>query len=75
MDDIQEQQELANEISEAISNPIGFNQDIDEDDLLAELEGMEQEEMDSQVRVFLEETDSQVRVFLEEMDSQVRVIG
>jgi len=49
MDDIQEQQELANEISEAISNPIGFNQDVDEDDLLAELEGMEQEDMDEQL--------------------------
>ena len=49
MDDIQEQQELANEISEAISNPIGFNQDVDEDELLAELEGMEQEDMDEQV--------------------------
>ena len=30
MDDIAEQQEIANEISEAISNPIGFGQDMDE---------------------------------------------
>ena len=30
MDDISEQQEIANEISEAISNPIGFGQDMDE---------------------------------------------
>lgn len=30
MDDIAEQQEVANEISEAISNPIGFGQDVDE---------------------------------------------
>ena len=30
MDDVAEQQEIANEISEAISNPVGFGQDIDE---------------------------------------------
>ena len=42
MDDIQDQQEVAKEISEAISNPIGYN-DVDEDDLLAELEELEQE--------------------------------
>ena len=30
MDDIHEQQEIAQEISEAISNPVGFNQDVDE---------------------------------------------
>ena len=49
MDDIQEQQEIANEISDAISAPMGFGQDIDEDDLLAELEGMEQEDISAQV--------------------------
>ena len=30
MDDIAEQQEVANEIGEAISNPVGFGQDLDE---------------------------------------------
>ena len=30
MDDVAEQQEIANEISDAISNPVGFQQDIDE---------------------------------------------
>ncbi len=30
MDDIHEQQELAQEISEAISHPVGFNNDVDE---------------------------------------------
>ena len=30
MDDIAEQQEVAREISEAISNPVAFGQDIDE---------------------------------------------
>ncbi|KAL5246635.1 hypothetical protein ACHWQZ_G018748 [Mnemiopsis leidyi] len=48
MDDIAEQQDLANEISAAISSPMGFGNDVDEDELLAELEGMEQEEMDRQ---------------------------
>ena len=30
MDDVAEQQEIANEISEAISNPVGFGNDVDE---------------------------------------------
>lgn len=30
MDDVAEQQEIANEISNAISNPVGFGQDVDE---------------------------------------------
>lgn len=30
MDEVQEQQEIANEISEAISNPVGFDRDFDE---------------------------------------------
>ena len=30
MDELQEQQEISGEISEAISNPIGFGHDIDE---------------------------------------------
>lgn len=49
MDDIAEQQEVANEIAEAISNPVGFGQDVDEDELLAELEELEQEELDKQL--------------------------
>jgi len=49
MDDIAEQQELANEISSAISSPMGFGMEMDEDELLAELEGMEQEDMDRQL--------------------------
>lgn len=49
MDDIAEQQEVANEISDAISNPIGFGQDMDEDDLMAELEELEQESLDEQL--------------------------
>lgn len=49
MDDIAEQQEVANEIAEAISNPTGFGQDVDEDELLAELEELEQQELDEQL--------------------------
>ncbi|CAL1528047.1 unnamed protein product [Lymnaea stagnalis] len=49
MDDVAEQQEVANEISDAISHPVGFGQDLDEDDLLAELEELEQEELDRQL--------------------------
>lgn len=49
MDDVAEQQEIANEISDAISNPVGFGQDMDEDDLLAELEELEQEDLDEKL--------------------------
>jgi len=49
MDDIHEQQEIASEISEAISNPVGFNNDVDEDDLMKELEDLEQEGLDEQL--------------------------
>jgi len=48
MDDIQEQQELADEISNAISQQMGY-QDIDEEDLEAELEALEQEDLDEQL--------------------------
>uniref|UniRef100_A0A493T8U8 Charged multivesicular body protein 4B n=1 Tax=Anas platyrhynchos platyrhynchos TaxID=8840 RepID=A0A493T8U8_ANAPP len=46
MQDIAEQQELADEISTAISKPVGFGEDFDEDELMAELEELEQEELD-----------------------------
>jgi len=46
MDDIAEQQDVAREISDAISNPLAFETDVDEDELLRELEEMEQEELD-----------------------------
>lgn len=49
MDDIAEQQDVANEISEAISNPIGYSNDIDEDELARELEDLEQETIDEQM--------------------------
>ncbi|XP_051997263.1 charged multivesicular body protein 4b-like isoform X2 [Xyrauchen texanus] len=46
MQDITEQQELAQEISDAISKPGGFGEEFEEDELLAELEELEQEELD-----------------------------
>lgn len=46
MDDIAEQQDIASEISNAISNPVAFGQDIDEDELEKELEELEQEQLD-----------------------------
>jgi len=56
MDDIAEQQDVAKEISEAISNPVAFGQEFDEDeleaelnDLEAELELNEQEELDKEL--------------------------
>lgn len=49
MDDIAEQQEVAKEISEAISNPVAFGQDVEEDELLAELEELEQEVLDEKL--------------------------
>merc|ERR1739842_51931 len=55
MDDI-EQQNVAKEISDAISNPVAFGQEYDEDELEAELDALgeeleleEQEELDEQM--------------------------
>ncbi|ESO98319.1 hypothetical protein LOTGIDRAFT_203722 [Lottia gigantea] len=49
MDEVAEQNEIANEISDAISNPIGFGQDVDDDDLMAELEELEQQDIEEQL--------------------------
>jgi len=56
MDDIAEQQDVAKEISEAISNPVAFGQEFDEDELEAELDMLgeeleleEQEKLDDQL--------------------------
>jgi charged multivesicular body protein 4 len=49
MDDIRDQMDLANEISEAISQPVGFGNEFDEDELNQELEDLEQEELDQQL--------------------------
>jgi len=49
MDDIREQMDLANEVSSAISQPVGFGIEFDEDELNNELEALEQEEMDNKL--------------------------
>lgn len=49
MDDIAEQQDVAKEISDAISNPVAFGNDIDDDELERELEELEQEELDREL--------------------------
>eukprot|EP00069_Balaena_mysticetus_P000128 bmy_14874T0 len=46
MQDIADQQELAGETSTAISKSVGFGEEFDEDELMAELEELEQEELD-----------------------------
>ncbi|XP_061877592.1 charged multivesicular body protein 4c [Entelurus aequoreus] len=48
MEDINEQQDVAREINEAISRPYGDN--FDEDELLAELEELEQEQLDDSMK-------------------------
>jgi len=48
MEDIAEQQEVANEIANAISNPVGLQME-DEDDLLAELSALEEEELNEKL--------------------------
>ncbi|XP_019721831.1 charged multivesicular body protein 4c-like [Hippocampus comes] len=48
MEDINEQQDVAREINEAISRPYG--ETYDEDELLAELEELEQEDMEDNLR-------------------------
>ncbi|PWN97459.1 Snf7-domain-containing protein [Tilletiopsis washingtonensis] len=49
MDSIREQMDLTNEISDAISNPVGMGNDIDEDELKNELEELEQEELNQRL--------------------------
>lgn len=51
MDDIAEQHDIANEISNAISNPVGFGEDIDEDELNKELEELEEEELEKVMNI------------------------
>ncbi|KAF7213434.1 charged multivesicular body protein 4c [Nothobranchius furzeri] len=48
MQDITEQQDVAQEISEAISRP--FGEQFDEDELLAELEELEQQELEDKMK-------------------------
>ncbi|XP_020851481.1 charged multivesicular body protein 4c [Phascolarctos cinereus] len=50
MQEITEQQDIAQEISEAFSQRVGFSDDFDEDELMAELEELEQEELNKKMR-------------------------
>ncbi|KFQ03139.1 Charged multivesicular body protein 4c, partial [Leptosomus discolor] len=50
MQDITEQQDVAQEISDAISNRAAFGDEFDEDELMAELEELEQEELNRGMR-------------------------
>eukprot|EP01135_Chromosphaera_perkinsii_P009621 Nk52_evm71s1810 gene=Nk52_evmTU71s1810 len=49
MDEIRDQMDVANEIGEAISQPVGLGMEFDDDELAAELDMLEQEELDSQL--------------------------
>lgn len=49
MQEITEQQDIAQEISEAFSQRVGFGDDFDEDELMAELEELEQEELNKKM--------------------------
>lgn len=49
MDDLAEQNQLAQEISSAISNPVGFSDDVDEDELLKELEELQEKDIEDEL--------------------------
>ncbi|KAJ3107130.1 ESCRT-III subunit protein snf7 [Phlyctochytrium planicorne] len=49
MDEVREQMDLANELSEAISQPVTNGFEFDEDELNEELELLEQEELDAKL--------------------------
>lgn len=49
MEEIAEQQEVSNEITQAISNPIGLQTDVDDEDLMKELEEMEEAELNEKL--------------------------
>jgi len=49
MDEIRDQIDIATDISDAISKPVGFGEDLDEDELRQELEELEQQELDAKI--------------------------
>lgn len=49
MDDIREQQATFEDISNMISTPLGANADIDEDELQAEIDELQQEQLDQKM--------------------------
>ena len=52
MEDIREQMDIAQEIGEAVSQPVGFGLDFDDEDLEAELEDLEQVWLDGEFFFF-----------------------
>lgn len=69
MDEVNEQQEMAQEIAEAMANPIGLriNSGVDEAELEQELEALEQEELD---RALLRVDKSAANSVLAELEEQ-----
>jgi len=49
MEEIREQMDIANEINDAIAKPVGFGMEFDDDELSAELDELEQEQIDSKL--------------------------
>jgi charged multivesicular body protein 4 len=49
MEEIRDQMDIANEINDAISKPVGFGMEFDDDELSAELDELEQEQIDSKL--------------------------
>jgi len=49
MEEIRDQMDIANEINDAISKPVGFGMEFDDDELNAELDVLEQEQIDSKL--------------------------
>lgn len=49
MDEINDQQQIASEITNAISNPLGMDNAIDEEELENELRELEAQELDSKL--------------------------
>jgi len=49
MEEIREQMDIANEINDAIAKPVGFGMEFDDDELTAELDELEQEQIDSKL--------------------------
>lgn len=49
MDDVVEAQALSNEISDAISSPLAFGSDLNDEDLERELDILQQEDFDKEI--------------------------
>jgi charged multivesicular body protein 4A/B len=49
MEDIREQMDIANELSDAISQPVNFGVEFDDEELNEELDLLEQEELDAKL--------------------------